>query len=165
MKQIRESNPPQGLMRWLARLPTGLYRVGLGGLLGSRFLLIEHRGRRSGLTRRTVVEVVRHDPDADAWIVASGWGERAQWFRNLQADPRARVTHGRRRCGAAARPLSPSEAEREMLDYGHRNPRAVRAVARFSGYEIDATDADIRAFAGCIRLIELRCASPDAARG
>ncbi len=38
------------------RAPIGPYRIGLGGLLGRRFLLLEHVGRRSGLPRHTVID-------------------------------------------------------------------------------------------------------------
>jgi hypothetical protein len=37
--------------RLAMRAPIGLYRVGLGGLLGTRFLLLEHVGRSSGPAR------------------------------------------------------------------------------------------------------------------
>jgi hypothetical protein len=43
--------------RFMMRAPIALYRVGLGGLLGKRFLLLEHTGRKSGLTRRTALEI------------------------------------------------------------------------------------------------------------
>ena len=81
--------PPRGLMRLLVRLPVLLYRARLGWLLDRRFLLLTHRGRRTGRWRRTVLEVVHHDPAADTWFVASAWGERSQWFRNLRAHPEA----------------------------------------------------------------------------
>ena len=38
----RSTKRPQGFRRVLFRLPLGLYRAGLGGLLGHRFVLI-HR--------------------------------------------------------------------------------------------------------------------------
>ena len=57
------------IMRWLPsrpnraialglRLPSYIYHLRLGGLLGHRFLLLTHRGRRSGLARRTPLEVL-----------------------------------------------------------------------------------------------------------
>jgi hypothetical protein len=50
---------PTGWVRALLRLPILLYRLHLGWLLGHRFLLLTHVGRKSGLQRRTVLEVVR----------------------------------------------------------------------------------------------------------
>ncbi|GGT16702.1 hypothetical protein GCM10010271_19490 [Streptomyces kurssanovii] len=55
---------PAGLRRFVARLPVHLYRIGLGPLFGRRLLLLIHTGRTSGLTRRTVIEVV----ESDRWL-------------------------------------------------------------------------------------------------
>ena len=54
--------PPTGVSRWLFRMPIGLYRLRLGWLLGDRFLLLHHTGRKSGLPRQAVVEVVTREP-------------------------------------------------------------------------------------------------------
>ncbi len=53
---------PSGFLRLAFRLPIYLYRLNLGWLLGHRGLLLIHRGRKSGLLRETVLEVVRYDP-------------------------------------------------------------------------------------------------------
>jgi len=45
---------PTGASRLAFRLPIYLYRLNLGWLLGHRFLMLVHRGRRSGLLRETV---------------------------------------------------------------------------------------------------------------
>src|SRR5690606_12262413 len=50
--------------RSLVRAPIALYKAGLGWLLGSRILMLEHRGRSSGLRRYVCLEVVeRPSPD------------------------------------------------------------------------------------------------------
>lgn len=110
--------------RTFARAPIWLYRARLGFLFGSRTLMLEHVGRKSGARRYVVLEVVGH-PAPDVYIVASGFGERAQWFRNLAADPRVRVSaagHGPRQ--GTARRLSTSEADAALADYVRRHPRA-----------------------------------------
>lgn len=78
--------------RW-ARSPLALYDLGLGGLLGRSLLRVEHRGRTSGQPRYVVLEVVDR-PRPGVIRVVSGLGRQAQWFRNIQADPRVRVTNG-----------------------------------------------------------------------
>lgn len=72
---------PSGLLRLLLRLPTWLYRIGLGWTLGGRFLLLQHIGRKSGLQRETVLEVVWSDPPRRAYVVVAAWGARADWSR------------------------------------------------------------------------------------
>jgi deazaflavin-dependent oxidoreductase (nitroreductase family) len=154
MRKLREVPLPAGFTRFLGRLPIALYRVRLGWLLGRRFLLLEHRGRRSGRRRETVLEVIRHD--RERWWVASGWGERTQWLRNLRATPGARIRCGREAVRVEARVLSQAEAEHELVVYGRRHPRAARGVARALGWESDAGEADMRAFASVVRVVELR---------
>ena len=68
---------PTGASRLAFRLPIYLYRLDLGRLLGHRFLLLVHRGRKSGLLRETVLEVLLHDPATNESVVLSAWGEKA----------------------------------------------------------------------------------------
>lgn len=135
---------PSGLSRLLFRAPIYLYKARLGWLLGGRFLLLNHIGRKSGQPRQAVVEVVRHDQARDTYIIASGFGEKAQWFQNLMHTPDITIQVGRRKLAVHARRLSPAEAADEMADYARRNPKAARTLAGFMGYEIQDTEAGYR---------------------
>lgn len=109
--------------RWLVRAPIALYRVGLGALLGSRILMLEHRGRTSGLRRFVCLEVVER-PACDRILIVSGFGTRAQWYRNLRAHPRCFVGTGRRRrVPAVARLLPPEESAAALDRYRAAHPR------------------------------------------
>jgi len=110
--------------RALMRAPIWLYRARLGFLFGSRTLMLEHVGRKSGAKRFVVLEVVGH-PAPDTYVVASGFGERSQWFRNLKANPQVRISvagHGLR--AATARRLPTAEADAALAAYMSRHPRA-----------------------------------------
>jgi deazaflavin-dependent oxidoreductase (nitroreductase family) len=110
-------------LRPLVRAPIWIYKARAGALFGSRILMLEHLGRKSGARRYAVLEVVDHE--SDSYVVASGFGRKAQWFRNIQANPRVRVyvgSHAPRR--AAARVLDPTEADRALAAYRSRHPRA-----------------------------------------
>jgi deazaflavin-dependent oxidoreductase (nitroreductase family) len=73
--------------------------------------------------RRAVLEVVSH-PDPDTYIVASGFGERAHWYRNVLADPHVRVAvSGRRSAPATARALPAEEAAVVLADYATTHRR------------------------------------------
>ncbi|MCF6526460.1 nitroreductase family deazaflavin-dependent oxidoreductase [Streptomyces sp. JJ36] len=128
---------PTGWRRTLFRLPLLLYRYRLGWLLGGRFLLLEHTGRTSGRLRRVVVEVVaRDDPHGPSWTVASGFGPRAAWYRNLRATPRATIQVGSRRHRVDARFLPAEEGGELMARYADRHPRAARRLSRFMGFTV-----------------------------
>lgn len=108
-------------VRAVVRFPIAVYRAHLGYLFGSRLLLLEHRGRRSGFRRYVVLEVVDH-PTADRYVVASGLGETSQWLRNVVVDPRVRVSVGRRRLvPASATRLSPSDSATALASYARRH--------------------------------------------
>lgn len=110
-------------IRWLVRAPIWLYRRGLGRLLGARFLMLEHTGRVSGEPRFVCLEVVDR-PSPDRIVVVSGFGGRAQWYRNLEAEPECFVSTGRmRRRPAVARFLSEAEASAALERYVRAHPR------------------------------------------
>ena len=155
MPRLREVPLPTGATLALHRLPIVLYRVHLGWLLGARFLLLEHRGRKCGRTHRTVLEVIRHDAATGLWVVVSGWGDRTQWLANLRATPHAEIRSGSRRVAVEARVLPDAEAAREIADYGRRHPRALRTVARALGWEIDGSERDLDELARAVRVVAL----------
>jgi deazaflavin-dependent oxidoreductase (nitroreductase family) len=156
MKKIKEISRPQGLSKWLFKLPVVFYAVGLGSLMGKRFIQINHIGRRSGKEFRTVVEVVKYDQELRKIHVASGFGEKSDWLRNISRHPEIEVNfHGIVSKAKTAR-LQAGEAENVLLDYTHRYPFAMRELARFMGYEIDGSDADIRLLAAQLPIVEIQ---------
>lgn len=138
-------SPPTGLTRLAFRAPLWLYRAGLGALLGRRFLLLNHLGRKSGLPRQAVLEVVDANPATDTYVIASGFGRRAAWYQNLQANPDVTIQVGRRRLAARAELLSPEASGAQMQAYARRNPRAAAGLMRLIGYEMDGSDGSFDA--------------------
>lgn len=98
-------------------------------------LLLEHVGRRSGLPRYVVLEVIGR-PAHDRYVVPAGLAERAQWLHNVRAEPPVRVSVGRlHRIPALARELSEAEAVAVLRRYGVEHPwawRLVRPVLRWA---------------------------------
>lgn len=110
--------------RLFVRAPIWIYRARGGALFGSRMLMLEHTGRASGARRYVVLEVIDH-PSADTYVVASGFGTKAEWFRNIAANPRVRVYAGSRPAAAAtARVLDQQAADRTLAAYIERHPRS-----------------------------------------
>jgi deazaflavin-dependent oxidoreductase (nitroreductase family) len=92
---------------WLYRRSGGRlgshWRIGAGFRNPVPICLLEHTGRRSGLTRTT--PLVYLERGADVVVVASQAGrpENPMWFGNLIADPDAVVQVGRARRPVRAR--------------------------------------------------------------
>ena len=117
------------------RAPIWLYRLRLGWLLGSRLLLLEHRGRNSGKRRRLVVEVIDHDRSTGVYWVAVGFGDRSDWYRNVKAEPRVWVTVGRKRFRAIATALSTEASKAVLLRYQKAHPVMARGLVRIFGHD------------------------------
>lgn len=117
--------------RWLLRAPIPLFRRA-SPLLGRRFVLLEHRGRRTGRRRYVLLEVVHREPGA--LMVISGYGPSAQWYRNIAAEPRVRIwSGGLRDAAAVATPLSVEHGTAILESYRHHHPLAARVLGRTFG--------------------------------
>jgi deazaflavin-dependent oxidoreductase (nitroreductase family) len=130
----------------LLRIPIWLYRLGLGRLLGHRLLLIIHRGRKSGLLRAAVVEVVRYDKRTGECVVMAGWRGTTDWYRNIRAEPALEIRIGGDRFVPQQRFLSPDESEAELRAYVDKHPWIARKVlANAFGFQLDGTEESWRA--------------------
>ncbi|MEU9191620.1 nitroreductase family deazaflavin-dependent oxidoreductase [Streptomyces hundungensis] len=156
----RRPAPPTGWRRTLARLPIHLFRMGLGPLFGKRMLLLVHTGRASGQARKVVLEVVAHDPEQQTWILASGFGPKAQWYRNLRQTPQATIQTGRRFRAVTAHFLTPEEGGRIMAEYAPRHPRAAKALCSYMGFRADGSAAGYQAIGERIPFIRLEESRP-----
>jgi deazaflavin-dependent oxidoreductase (nitroreductase family) len=155
-EEINVPQPPRGLSRILWRLPIILYRARLGWLLGNHFLLLTHTGRISGKARQAVIEIIRYDETGEYYLIASGFGEKSDWFKNIQKTPKVMIQVGRRKTEAFAEQLPPIDAENEMLDYARRHPNAIKNLARILGYNLDGTDESYRALSRVVPIVALR---------
>lgn len=150
------SKPARGPLRWLLRLPILLYRAHLGWVLGNRFLMLTHVGRRSGLSHDTVLEVVEHDEANETYYVAAGWGEESDWYRNVEKTPSVVLHVGRRRLKAVAARLAPDVAEGVLRSYGRRHPVTLRSIARGFGLHFDGSEEGYRVLARELPVVALR---------
>ena len=143
----------RALQRAFMRAPIGLYRIGLGRLLGRRFLLLEHVGRRSSEMRRTVLEVVQLVDGAP--VIVSGWGEGSDWCRTVEANPTVHVTIGGREFDAEAVPLDLPEAARVLDDYRTAHPRAARSIGRVIGVSLTSHPGKAASLLPMFRLVPI----------
>ncbi|MGP3775727.1 nitroreductase family deazaflavin-dependent oxidoreductase [Streptomyces sp. SDT5-1] len=135
---------PRGWRRRLARLPIGLYRVGLGSLLGRRLLLLHHTGRLSGLDRRVTLEIVARDPLRGTWTLASGFGPKAAWYQNLRACPKTTIQVGNRYHAVTAHFLGEDEGSDIMARYAQEHPRTARRLCSFMRIDVDGSEHSYR---------------------
>ena len=132
---------PNRRLRWFYRAPITLYRLGLGRVMGGRVLMLTHKGRKSGLDRYVVLEVV--DRTSEGWYVAAAYGNNADWFRNTKADPNVTVNYKGRSTAATATVAPEPEGAEVLRRYARKHPRAARTLGRLMGVpmEGDMTEA------------------------
>ncbi|NOH12873.1 MAG: nitroreductase family deazaflavin-dependent oxidoreductase [Chloroflexi bacterium] len=142
--KTKELTPPTGLGRILFRLPIWLYRLGLGGLLGKRFVLVNHMGRKSGKERQAVLEVVDYDNESQRVVVTAAFGEKTAWYQNLMSQPDTTIQIGWQKLQVTSKQLQAQESGEILLDFAKKNPGEARFV-NLLGYEVDGSDEDWRA--------------------
>jgi deazaflavin-dependent oxidoreductase (nitroreductase family) len=131
---------PTGAWRRLLRLPVHLFHAHLGFLMGDRILLVDHRGRTSGRLCQTPVEVVEHDHATGEYVVCSGTGPNADWYRNIAANPAEQVQVRNRRWRPRQRMLDDDEAAQRFAGYERAHPRTAKGLLRSMGNSYDGTD-------------------------
>ncbi|MCH8995113.1 MAG: nitroreductase family deazaflavin-dependent oxidoreductase [Chloroflexi bacterium] len=145
-----------------------MYRIGLGGLMPARpmlgglmpgHLMLTTVGRRSGRPRRVVVDMWR-DTATDTYYVASGFGQYADWHRNLRANQEVGVQVGWRRLRARATTLPEEQAEEWMLGRWRQHGRLMRFYGdlslRMIGLKGWSTEEEVRAAVAEMRIVALR---------
>ena len=156
MITIRKKSP----LWYLFRAPVYLYRWRLGWVLGHRVLLLTHIGRRTGLRRQTVLEVVEYRGQGPEVVVANGFGSQCDWVLNIQAAGGEEITVGRQHFAASHRFLGEDEAVRVIRDYEHRNrfiaPVVRRGFSWLLGWQYHGNESDRRRLVRQIPLIAFR---------
>lgn len=154
------------LLRMVLRAPRALFRYRRGKLLGHRFLLLTHVGRTSGKTYETVLEVVAFDSSTGKSVVMSGWGRSSDWFKNVEAAGRARITIGGVDRPVTASVVDEDDAVRLLADYEQRNrliqPVVRRVLSRLAGSRYDGSEDGRRSLVRALPLVAFSPLSPAA---
>ena len=136
------------MLRYLFRAPVYIYRWHLEWLFGKRLVLLTHTGRRTGLRRKTVLEVVEYRKEGPEVIVANGFGPDSDWLRNIEVKSDEEVTIARQHFVACHRFLCEDEATKVIERYEHRN-RFITPIVRAGftwllGWRYRASESDRR---------------------
>ena len=108
-----------------------MYNWGLGWLLTKRMLQIEHVGRKSGLPRKTVLEVVEASHGEP--IIVSGFGGKSAWLLNITANPAITVIWGRDSFEATAVRITGDAAYETFVRYTTAHPAAAKRLQAYLG--------------------------------
>ena len=137
-RTMQDFYPRAPWMKFVTKAPIFLWRLGLGPISGRILMLITTSGRKSGLPRRAMVE---YHILAGKKYAPSGFGDKAQWYKNIMANPRVTIqtADGTERMRAVR--VSDDEellAVYELLK--HRNPPFLNWYLQSLGIEPDPAD-------------------------
>ena len=141
-KQFR---PPPA---WLIR---GAYAVGLGPVVGRLILLLTTTGRKSGLPRVTPLQYEEID---GAFYVASAQGARADWFRNILADPHVQVHVKSCRIRGIAEPITDPSKIADFIELRlRRHPKMIGGILQSEGLPASPSRAQLEEYAAKLAMV------------
>ena len=137
-----------------ARIIQSLYRLGLGPLVGRFILLLTTTGRKSGLPRVTPLQY----EEVDGLIfVGSARGTKADWFRNIQADPHVQVRVKSRQFAGIAEAITDADRIADFLELRlKRHPRMVGAILKSEGLPATPDRVELEAYARRLAIVIIR---------
>lgn len=148
IKTRRKLRPPD------ARFFQALYRLGLGALVGRLILLLTTTGRKSGLPRLTALQYEQVD---GAFYLGSSRGTKADWYRNIQANPRVHVQVKGRRFAGTGEPVSDPVRVADFIGLRlQRHPRMIGMIMKSEGLPEKPNRADLEEYARKITLVIVR---------
>ena len=143
-------------LRYFNRFMVLMFRLGLGWWLQpwprvtGQILVLTHKGRKSGLTRRTPLNFAVVDEDL---YVLAGFGGKSDWYRNVVADPSVQVWMPDGWWSAAAEEASDHPERLRVL-------RAILVGSGFAAYAFGVSpripDARLAEISAGYRLVRLR---------
>lgn len=145
---------PSLIMRWLLRVPSWLYTLGLGEPLNSlNVMMLTTRGRKSQLPRHTAIEYRRHGSKI---YVISAWGEQPSWVKNLQAYPHAALRMGSKRINVTATPVeNDGEALRVIHLFRRTAPFYYDSLLAWMSEEISVNQHTLPDISGRVTIVRL----------
>lgn len=125
---------PRIILKFIHLPPRIIYAIGLGSLIGDMVLLLTTTGRKSGHLRVTPLQYEEIDGKI---YLAAALGSKADWVRNIQADPQVRMHIKSRKISGLAQVVDDAGQIADFLETRlERHPAMISAMLRSDGVPI-----------------------------
>ena len=142
-----QPQPPNHVMK-------ALYGIGLGPLIGRVVLLLTTTGRKTGLPRVTPLQYEEID---GAFYLGSSRGQKADWFRNILANPHVEVRVKSRRFRGVAETITDPLRVADFLELRlRRHPKMIGAILKREGLPAQPDRAQLEAYAAKLAMVVVR---------
>jgi len=150
---------PRGLLKLFFKMPLYLHKVGIVWWIekftGAQWMLITTTGRKTGKPRQVMVDVMKYDKETDTYYVEAAYGARADWVRNIKANPVFHAQVGRRKFAARAAELPAEQAEEMLVAFYRSAPKYARAVMSLGGLKVK-DETELRQMARKLMLLAVK---------
>jgi deazaflavin-dependent oxidoreductase (nitroreductase family) len=146
------------LKKYLWRLirfpPRVAYAIGLGPLSGRFVLLLTTTGRKSGLPRVTPLQ---YEEIEEVIYIGSARGDKADWYRNILANPKVEVRVKSRSFRGIAEATTDVERIADFFEIRlARHPRMMGILFRFVGLPRKPNRAQLEQYAANRTMVMIR---------
>jgi len=146
--------PRRFLYKLLGFPPRLLYRLGLGPLIGRVVLLLTTVGRKSGRPRTTPLQYEEVD---GAIYIGAARGQKADWFRNIVANPQVEIQVKSRHLRGVAEPVTDPVRIADFLTLRlQRHPKMMGAILRSAGLPSTPTRAQLEEYVADRAMVVIR---------
>ena len=136
-----KKNPPFSFWKILKYPPQFLYAIGLGPFYGRLVLLLTTTGRKSGLPRVTPLQYEEIDGGI---VIASARGTKADWYRNIVANPKVNIRVKSSQFEGAAEPVTDPQRIADFLEYRlSKHPRMIGFIMSREGVSKNPTRVEL----------------------
>ncbi len=136
------------------KLMTTLYALGLGRLIGRLVLLLTTTGRKTGRPRVTPLQYEEVD---GAFYLGSSRGQKADWFRNILANPCVEIRIKSRRFRGVAETVTDPSRIADFLELRlKRHPKMIGAILQSDGLPAQPERAQLEAYAAKLAVVVVR---------
>ncbi len=147
---------PRRLLQLIHYPPRLAYALGLGPLLGNFVLLLTTTGRKSGRPRVTPLQ---YEEEAGRIYLGAARGQKADWVRNIMANPEVTVRVKARKFHGLATVISDVPQLADFLELRLRHhPHMVGAMLRSEGLPASPSRAQLEAYAAELTVVTIRAA-------
>ncbi len=100
-------------MKNIQKIHRVLYAIGLGPLIGGFIVLLTTIGRKSGIKRVTPLQYEKIGVD---YYLGASRGVKADWVRNIQANPQVEIRVGAKQIQGAAEVVTDSSRFADFME-------------------------------------------------
>jgi deazaflavin-dependent oxidoreductase (nitroreductase family) len=145
---------PLKLMKIGQTMHRSMYALGLGPLIGRIVLLLTTTGRKTGKRRVTPLQYEEID---GVYYIGAARGVKADWFRNLVANPQVEVRVKQQQFHGVAEPITDPTRIADYLETRlQHHPRMVGAMLRMHNLPSKPSRAQLEELAPKLAVAAIR---------